>query len=600
MASSFETTLFPIVQTINEYLSNYVLVILLLGVGIWYTIKTRCVQVRCFKEGWNRVFGNITLNGKKGGTGMSSFQALATAIAAQVGTGIIVGVAGAILTGGPGAVFWMWVISFFGMATIYAEATLAQETRIVEKDGNVKGGPVYYITTAFKGKFGKFLAGFFAVAITLALGFMGCMVQSNSISATMETAFGIPSWVVGIVLIVICAFIFLGGVQRLASVTEKVVPLMAAVFLFGGLIVLVVRIKYIPETFAMIFRYAFEPQAIVGGGFGYAIKLAISQGAKRGLFSNEAGMGSTPHAHALANVDCPHDQGVVAMIGVFIDTFVVLTLNALVIISTLYTADGPLASGYVGDVTGVLGKANLAQTAFGVVFGESAGNMFVAVCLFFFAFSTILSWNLFGKINVAYLFGKKSTVVYTVLALVFIFLGTMMSNDLVWELSDMFNNLMVNCKFKAMTPKWGNAAIDAGCSTDCVIDYNFYAAGNVTSNLPQDVEEGTTNPYLSLTQKNKNVFTDIIDLHSPISAQAGDAATNPLFVNYDINAVSLTTIAYNEAWNFRVAANSPVLQGAYAGSQLNMLPFFSGNGLTVANATYRTDAPQPYFGAFAK
>ena len=443
MASSFETTLFPIVQTINEYLSNYVLVILLLGVGIWYTIKTRCVQVRCFKEGWNRVFGNITLNGKKGGGGMSSFQALATAIAAQVGTGIIVGVAGAILTGGPGAVFWMWVISFFGMATIYAEATLAQETRIVEKDGNVKGGPVYYITTAFKGGFGKFLAGFFAVAITLALGFFGCMVQSNSIGSTMQTAFGIPSWIVGIILVAICAFIFLGGVQRLASVTEKVVPIMAAIFLLGGLIVLIVRIKYVPATIGMIFKYAFQPQAIIGGGFGYAIKTAISQGAKRGLFSNEAGMGSTPHAHALANVDCPHDQGVVAMIGVFIDTFVVLTLNALVIISTLYTADGPLASGYVGDVTGVLGKANLAQTAFGVVFGESAGNMFVAVCLFFFAFSTILSWNLFGKINVSYLFGKKSTVVYTVLALVFIFLGTMMSNDLVWELSDMFNNLMV-------------------------------------------------------------------------------------------------------------------------------------------------------------
>ena len=159
----------------------------------------------------------------------------------------------------------------------------------------------------------------------------------------METAFGIPSWVVGIVLIVICSFIFLGGVQRLASVTEKVVPLMAAVFLFGGLIVLVVRIKYIPETFAMIFRYAFEPQAIVGGGFGYAIKLAISRGAKRGLFSNEAGMGSTPHAHALANVKNPHEQGTVAIIGVFIDMFVILTLNALVIISTLYAGDGPLA-----------------------------------------------------------------------------------------------------------------------------------------------------------------------------------------------------------------------------------------------------------------
>ena len=443
MFESIESTLYPIVCDINTYLSNYILVFLLIGVGLWYSIKTRFVQLRCFKEGWNSVFGNLSLRGKKHDSGMSSFQALATAIAAQVGTGNIVGASGAILTGGPGAIFWMWIIAFFGMATIYAEATLAQETRIVEKDGNVKGGPVYYITTAFKGGFGKFLAGFFAVAITLALGFFGCMVQSNSIGSTMQTAFGIPSWIVGIVLVAICAFIFLGGVQRLASVTEKVVPIMAAIFLLGGLIVLIVRIKYVPATIGMIFKYAFQPQAIIGGGFGYAIKTAISQGAKRGLFSNEAGMGSTPHAHALANVDCPHDQGVVAMIGVFIDTFVVLTLNALVIISTLYTADGPLASGYVGDITGVLGKANLAQTAFGVVFGESAGNMFVAVCLFFFAFSTILSWNLFGKINVSYLFGKKSTVVYTVLALVFIFLGTMMSNDLVWELSDMFNNLMV-------------------------------------------------------------------------------------------------------------------------------------------------------------
>ena len=443
MFESIESTLYPIVCNINTYLSNYILVFLLLGVGLWYSIKTRFVQLRCFKEGWNSVFGNLSLRGKKHDSGMSSFQALATAIAAQVGTGNIVGASGAILTGGPGAIFWMWIIAFFGMATIYAEATLAQETRIVEKDGNVKGGPVYYITTAFKGGFGKFLAGFFAVAITLALGFFGCMVQSNSIGSTMQTAFGVPSWIVGIVLVAICAFIFLGGVQRLASVTEKVVPIMAAIFLLGGLIVLIVRIKYVPATIGMIFKYAFQPQAIIGGGFGYAIKTAISQGAKRGLFSNEAGMGSTPHAHALANVDCPHDQGVVAMIGVFIDTFVVLTLNALVIISTLYTADGPLASGYVGDITGVLGKTNLAQTAFGVVFGETAGNMFVAVCLFFFAFSTILSWNLFGKINVSYLFGKKSTVVYTVLALVFIFLGTMMSNDLVWELSDMFNNLMV-------------------------------------------------------------------------------------------------------------------------------------------------------------
>ena len=444
---AIESVLFPIVCKINEYLSNYILVFLLVGVGLWYSIKTRFIQVRCFGEGMRKVFGNLKLKGDRHDSGMSSFQALATAIAAQVGTGNIVGASGAILTGGPGAIFWMWIIAFFGMATIYAEATLAQKTRIVDPDGTVRGGPVYYITTAFKGGFGKFLAGFFAVAIVLALGFMGCMVQSNSIGSTMNTAFGIPTWVSGVILVIICAVIFLGGVQRLASVTEKLVPIMAAIFLLGGLAVLAVRITYIPATFAMIFKYAFQPQAIIGGGFGYAIKTAISQGAKRGLFSNEAGMGSTPHAHAQANVAHPHDQGVVAMIGVFIDTFVVLTLNALVIISTLYTADGPLADCGAAAASTTLTKANLAQTAFGTVFGEKFGAMFVAVCLFFFAFSTVLSWNLFGKINANYLFGKKNprrcTVVYSIIALVFVFIGTLASNDLVWELTDMFNNLMV-------------------------------------------------------------------------------------------------------------------------------------------------------------
>ncbi len=438
-----QDTLLPRVQTVNAYLSDYILVGLLIAVGLWFSIKTRFVQIRCFGEGMRRVFGSISLFGGKQQSGMSSFQALATAIAAQVGTGNIVGASGAILTGGPGAIFWMWIIAFFGMATIYSEAVLAQETRVKDKDGNIQGGPVYYITTAFQGSFGKFLAGFFSVAIILALGFFGCMVQSNSISSTFETAFHVPGWVVGVALVLICGAIFLGGVQRLAAVTEKVVPVMAVLFVLGGCVVLVMRAQYIPATFGMIFQYAFQPQAILGGGFGAALKIALSQGAKRGLFSNEAGMGSTPHAHALANVAQPHDQGVVAMVGVFIDTFIVLTLNALVIISTLYAGGGPLAGGYTGPITETIGKANLAQTAFGSVWGEELGAMFVAVCLFFFAFSTILGWNLFGKINVAYLFGKRATVVYTVIALAFIFLGTLASNDLVWELSDMFNNLMV-------------------------------------------------------------------------------------------------------------------------------------------------------------
>jgi len=438
--------LLKIAATINTYLSDYILIFLLVGVGLFYSIKTRFVQVRCFGEGMKKVFGNLSLRGGKQERGMSSFQALATAIAAQVGTGNIVGASGAILTGGPGAIFWMWIIAFFGMATIYAEATLAIKTRQVDDKGNVHGGPVYYITHAFKGGFGKFLAVFFSIAVILALGFMGAMVQSNSIGGNIENAFGIPAWIVGVVLVILCGIIFLGGVQRLASVTEKLVPVMASLFLIGGLAILIARIKYVPATFAMIFQYAFQPQAIIGGAFGAAIKTAVSQGAKRGLFSNEAGMGSTPHAHAQANVKDPHDQGVVAMIGVFIDTFVVLTLNALVIICTLYTADGPLAGGYVGAVVDTINKNNLAQTAFGSVFGSSFGGMFVAVCLLFFAFSTILSWNLFAKINVQWLFGKDNKVAYvifTVIALAFVFLGSVAQNDLVWELMDMFNNLMV-------------------------------------------------------------------------------------------------------------------------------------------------------------
>ena len=429
-----------VVQTINTYLSDYILIFLLVAVGLWYSIKTRFVQIRCFKEGFKRTFGGLTLFGKKHESGMSSFQALATAVAAQVGTGNIVGASGAILTGGPGAIFWMWIIAFLGMATIYAEAVLAQETRRKGPDGAILGGPVYYITTAFKGRFGKFLAGFFAIAITLALGFFGCMVQSNSIGSTINNAFGIPTWVVGIVLVVISALIFLGGIKRLASVTEKLVPVMAVIFLLGAVVVLIARIRYVPEAIGLIFKYAFQPQAIIGGSVGYALKQAISQGAKRGLFSNEAGMGSTPHAHAQANVDKPHDQGVVAMTGLFIDTFVVLTINALVIITTLYTNGGMLAGGVIPDG---INKTNLAQTAFGTIFGSTGGSIFVAVCLFFFAFSTILSWNLFGKINTIYLFGSKSTTVYTIFALVFIFIGTVVSNDLVWELTDMFNQLMV-------------------------------------------------------------------------------------------------------------------------------------------------------------
>ena len=449
--------LLKIVQTINMYLSDYILIILLVGCGLYFSIRTRFVQIRCFGEGMRRVFGNFSLSGKKQKSGLSSFQALTTAIAAQVGTGNIVGACGAILIGGPGAIFWMWIIAFFGMATIYAEAVLAQKTRVTNEDGSIAGGPVYYIKTAFKGKFGKFLAGFFSVAIILALGFMGSMVQSNSIGEACSTAFGIPTWVIGLAVAAISVLIFIGGVQRIGSVTEKLVPVMATLYLIGGLIVLIARIKYIPETFGMIFKYAFVPNAIIGGSIGFAIKQAISQGVKRGLFSNEAGMGSTPHAHALANVKDPHEQGVVAMIGVFIDTFVVLTMTALVVISTLYAGNGVLAAGAAEGVS----KTNMAQLAFSSVFGSGLGNAFVAICLLFFAFSTIIGWNLFGRINVHYLFGKKADKAYSIIAIVFIFLGSLLSNDLVWELTDTFNQLMVIPNVMAMVALSGLVITEA-------------------------------------------------------------------------------------------------------------------------------------------
>ena len=435
-----EAILTNIVAAVNDVLWNkyLVLLFLLLGSGIYFTIRTGFVQVRKFGEGMRLVFGNISLKGKEAGKdGMSSFQALATAIAAQVGTGNIAGCASALVSGGPGAVFWMWVSAFFGMATIYGEAVLAQKYKEVSEDGAVSGGPIYYIKTAFKGKLGTFMAGFFAVAIILALGFMGNMVQSNSIGDAFYTAFGVPKIAAGIVVAAVSAFIFLGGVKRIAAITEKLVPIMAIFYICGALIAIGMNAQNILPALQSIFVGAFTPQAVMGGAIGISIKEAVRFGVARGLFSNEAGMGSTPHAHAMAKVEKPQDQGAVAMVGVFIDTFIVLTLTALVI----------LTSGMLGT-TGADGQmltaTALAQAAFNNSFG-SFGNAFVAICLLFFAFSTIVGWYFFGESNVNALFkgSKKATFLYGVIALVFIVVGSFQKVTLVWDMSDMFNGLMV-------------------------------------------------------------------------------------------------------------------------------------------------------------
>ena len=416
------------IERASDILWNSLLLFLLVGTGVFFTIRLRGVQLRRFGEGVHRVFGGFTLRGKKADDqGMSSFQALATAIAAQVGTGNITGCATALVSGGPGALFWVWVSAFFGMATIYAEAVLAQRYRTTV-NGKVTGGPAYYIRAAFKGTFGKVLAGVFSVLIILALGFMGNMVQSNSIGDAFHNAFGISHLAVGIVVAVIAAFIFLGGVQRIAAVTEKIVPIMAAFYIVGCIVILVMNHKALPGAFAQIFVLAFNPQAMAGGVAGVTVQQAMRFGVARGLFSNEAGMGSTPHAHALAKVDHPREQGAVAILGVFIDTFVVLTLTGLVLIT----------SGLIPE--GLTGTA-LTQAAFSQAFG-GFGPVFIAICMFFFAFSTIIGWYFFGQSNFKALFGEKALPVYSAIVVVFILVGSTLKVDLVWAMADFFNGLM--------------------------------------------------------------------------------------------------------------------------------------------------------------
>ena len=423
-----------LVEKGTDFLMSFLLIVILVGTGIYYTIRLRFIQIRRFGQGCRLVFGNFSMKGEKHEKGeMTPFQSLATAIAAQVGTGNLAGAATALIGGGPGAIFWMWVSAFFGMATIYSEAVLAQEYK-TEVDGQVTGGPVYYIKAAFKGRFGRILAGCFAVFIILALGFMGNMVQSNSIGAAFSEVFtyyhiNVPPVAVGAVIALLSLFIFLGGTKRLASVVEKLVPVMAGFYIVGSLILIGMHIPHLPEALRLILVGAFQPDAVVGAGAGITVREAIRYGVARGLFSNEAGMGPTPHAHARAKAKSPHHQGLCAMISVFIDTFIILNLTVFSILTT-----GAMASGKDGTA--------LTQEAFMQSFGP-LGLIFVAVCLLFFAYSTILGWHFFGQINAEYLFGKKAARVYSLLVVVFIVIGSALKVDLVWALADFFNGLMV-------------------------------------------------------------------------------------------------------------------------------------------------------------
>ena len=431
-----------LVAKINSFLWDYTLIIFLCGTGLYLTIRLRFIQVKEFMYSITHAFTSASLKGEAADEhGMSSFQSLVTSIAGQVGTGNLAGTATALVSGGPGAIFWLWVSAFFGMATIFSEATLAQQFKRY-KDGQIIGGPAYYIKAAYKGKLGKILAALFSIFIILALGIMGNMVQSNSIDAAFANSIPVNETIIGIITASISGFIFLGGIKRIASITEKVVPIMGILYISGALIFLIFNINEVPHAFYMIFVSAFNPKAIIGGSLGIGIQQAMRFGVARGLFSNEAGMGSTPHAHALAKVKHPCEQGVVAMIGVFFDTFIVVTLTALVILSSdiLQTKIYPLDT--VSAIPETLKGVGLPQSAFSNGFGFF-GVVFVAICLLFFAFTTIIGWYFFGEQNVKYLFGEKAVKVYAVLVVGFILLGSVLKVDLVWDLADCFNGLMV-------------------------------------------------------------------------------------------------------------------------------------------------------------
>ena len=423
-----------LIETVNAWLWNTFLIVVLCGTGVFFTFRLRFVQIRKFGAAWKHLLRQIFSRDVERKEGeMTPFQSLATAIAAQVGTGNLAGAATALAGGGPGAIFWMWMSAFFGMATVYAEATLAQVYKTTV-DGEVTGGPTYYIRQAFKGTFGRVLAVIFAVFLVLALGFMGNMVQANSVSAAFSDALRargiqVPGIVIGIVIAAFAGVIFIGGTDRLAAVVEKFVPMMAVVYICGSVLLIVMNADRLPGAVSSIFVGALDPQAVAGGAAGITVREAIRYGVARGLFSNEAGMGSTPHAHARANAKNPHEQGLTAMISVFIDTFIVLNLTVFSILCS-----GVLGSGKEGIA--------LTQAAFVEQFG-SFGDLFVSICLFFFAFSTILGWHFFGAINAQYLFGKKAVRIYSALVVAFIVIGSTLKVDLVWSLADTFNGLMV-------------------------------------------------------------------------------------------------------------------------------------------------------------
>lgn len=453
---------FEKIGEINGVINNFVWVkiglILLLGAGILLTVITKFFQVSHLAHWWKNTIGSVfkkdsSATKKTDRKSISQFQALCTALAATIGTGNIAGIAAAIVLGGPGAVFWMWIAAFFGMMTNFSENVLGIYYRRKNENGEWAGGPMYYLRDGLGARrgykrLGKFLAVLFSLFAILASFGIGNMGQVNKITINIKSAFfssadsleiggvSVVSILIGVSLMILAALIIIGGLQRIAAVAERVVPFMAVLYIVGALIVFFVNISDVGAMFASIFRFAFGIRAVGGAAAGILIKEVITQGFKRGVFSNEAGLGSSVMVHSSSNVKEPVKQGMWGIFEVFFDTFVVCTVTAIVVLS----------SGYIDLETGLAvegaNDATLVAQAFGNVFGKG-GEYFIAIAMLLFAFTTVLGWSQYGSRAVEYLFGNTGVKVYKVIFVLMIISGAVMTSSLAWDISDTFNGLMM-------------------------------------------------------------------------------------------------------------------------------------------------------------
>ena len=430
---------------LNDFIWGWFGITILLGTGILMTVLTKFFQITHFGHWMKSTIGSIfnkkvSSHTKEKGT-ISQFQALCTALAATVGTGNIAGVAGAIAVGGPGAVFWMWLSAFFGMMTNYSENVLGIYYRRRDKNGEWAGGAMYYLTDGLGAKkgmkaVGRVLAVLFSCFAILASFGIGNLAQANTIAGNMQAAFSIPRWVTGAVLLILAALVIIGGIKRIAAVTEKLVPFMSVIYILGALVIMFTHIDLLGQIFGAIFKYAFTARAAAGGAVGTAIKM----GFKRGIFSNEAGLGSSVMVHSASNVKEPVHQGLWGIFEVFFDTIIICTMTAIVVLSSGVI---DLSTGSVVAQFADMDKNTLVAQAFTNNFG-SFGGMFVAVAVLLFAFSTVLGWSLYGTRSWIYLFGEKSAIGYKVVFVCIIFVSSILTNvDLPWNISDTFNGLMM-------------------------------------------------------------------------------------------------------------------------------------------------------------